>query len=92
MSEKQKTRYVVGRSHVVKPGVNDRCEAVVEYIPDLVYGIHNSNIDAKRAYCAAFYPSMADREQVSDDFIKQFFHGETWGSTAAKILKFEVTA
>jgi hypothetical protein len=81
-------QYVIGKVHVTKPGKTDKKEAVVEFIPDLAFGVHDKNVDAKRAYCAAFYPEMANRETCSDEFIKVFFHGETWGGTSAKVLKY----
>jgi hypothetical protein len=83
------TQYVVGKCHVLKPGVNDKKEAAVEFVPDLLYGIHSNNVDAKRSYCAAFYPEMNNREKYNDAFIKRFFHGETWGNTNAKIIKYK---
>jgi hypothetical protein len=83
------TQYVVGKCHVLKPGITDKKESVVEFVPDLRYGIHSTNVDAKRSYCVAFYPEMSNREKYTDAFIKQFFHGETWGETNAKIIKYK---
>jgi hypothetical protein len=61
-----------------------------KFVPDQKYGVHATNLEAKRAYLAIHAPG---HEKRSDESVKWNFHQMTrarsWSVQKAKVLKVE---
>lgn len=70
---------VRARAHVTHGG-----KTVVEHVICESYGLHESNVAAKRAYIVSLEPSLAD---ASDDFIRHYWRGVPRRAHDMKIVR-----
>jgi hypothetical protein len=61
-----------------------------KFVPSLKYGVHNTNLQAKRAYLAVHAPGFENlkAERVKWDF-HQMTRARSWSFQQAKVLKVE---
>lgn len=81
--------FVVAKPVVLtRASIGGHGKTTYKWVPDFRYGIHPSNVEAKRAYISELWPILSDAE---DWRIVRFWRGEPVQAHRMKILKIDWT-
>ena len=69
-------RYVIAHVKVIKrPHIERGGELIIDWVPDLSYGTHNANVNAKRAFLKAMGEIPSD-VYTSDSHVRAMFKAQ----------------